>query len=156
MKIEIVSLASSNEKWFLEAIESYAKKLSYISDFNLVHLKPNKGNRKAAADKKSLDSETLLNYLKPTDFVIICDENGKTFSSISFSKKLESVFSAGHKRVLFLIGGPYGFTEELKKKANLLFSLSPLTFNHWLAEVVVAEQIYRALSIQKNLPYHNE
>lgn len=156
MKIEIVSLSSSNEKWFLEAMTSYSQKLSFIADFHFTHLKPNKGHRKASAEKKNSDSAILLDYLKKTDFVIVCDENGKTFSSLTFAKKLESVFAAGHKRVLFVVGGPYGLTEELKQRAHMLLSLSPLTFNHWLAEVVVAEQIYRALSIQKNLPYHNE
>lgn len=156
MKIEIVSVSSSQEPWFVDAIAAYSKKISYFVDFSSVHLKPSKGSRKAASDKKQSDADILQAYIKPTDFIILCDEKGKTFSSVAFSKKLESIFNSGSKRVLFIIGGPYGFPEEMKTRAHLLLSLSPLTFNHWLAEVVMAEQIYRAISIQKNLPYHNE
>ncbi len=156
MKIEIVSVSSSQEDWFTEAIALYSKKISYFVDFSSVHLKPSKGSRKISAEKKQLDEEILNSYIKPTDYVVLCDEKGKSFDSILFSKKMESVFSSGSKRVLFMVGGPYGFSGEFKKRAHLLLSLSPLTMNHWLAEVVMAEQIYRALCIQKNLPYHNE
>lgn len=156
MKIELLSLSSSNESWVTEALATYKKKISYLTDFDVVHLKPTKGARKTAQEKKLSDSELLLSYIKPHDFVIVCDEKGRSFDSMSFSKKLETVFTAGNKRILFIIGGPYGLTDDLKRKSHLQFSLSPLTFNHWLAEIVLAEQIYRALSIQRNLPYHNE
>ncbi|MFN7906133.1 MAG: 23S rRNA (pseudouridine(1915)-N(3))-methyltransferase RlmH [Pseudobdellovibrionaceae bacterium] len=156
MKIEIVSVSSASELWFTEAISVYKKKISYLMDFEVVHLKPNKGHRKVSAEKRVADSDILLSYIKPTDFLVICDEKGKVFTSLVFSKKLESILSSGCKRILFMIGGPYGFSDEIKGKANLMLSLSSLTLNHWLAEVVMAEQIYRALAIQNNLPYHNE
>ena len=156
MKIELVSVSSAQEPWFTEALSAYEKKISHLIDFSVVHLKPSKGSRKSASDKKQSDAEVLLSYMKSTDYLILCDEKGTSFTSVAFSKKLESIFSTGKKRVLFMIGGPYGFPDEVKLKANLLLSLSPWTLNHWLAELVMVEQVYRAMSIQKNLPYHNE
>ena len=95
--------------------------------------------------------------LSKNDFVMIFDENGKSYDdSIQFSKKLNSVFNLGKQNIVFIIGGSYGFSDEIKLLANEKFSLSNLTMNHHVAKLVAMEQIYRAICIQKNIPYHNE
>lgn len=106
------------------------------------------------------DEEKLLKKLNPwpftgREFVIVCDERGKMMSSPEFSSALEKAFVGG-KNVVILIGGAYGFSEEIRAKADLIWSFSKLVFPHRIADVIVSEQIYRAEQIAKGTPYHHE
>lgn len=105
--------------------------------------------------QKEKESETIESKLRLGDVLILCDENGKAFSSKEFSVFLEKQFSQLRGRVVFAIGGAYGFTDELKKKYSCI-TLSKFVFPHHLARLVLVEQIYRAISIQRNMPYHHE
>lgn len=156
MKFQLITVNSANENWSDEARELYLKKINYHIDFNVVHLKPKKVSREQADLKRQQDSELILNYIKSEDFVVLFDENGVAFNSIDFSKKINFILGNGKKRTIFIIGGAFGVTQEVKKRANLTVSLSKLVMNHLVAELVILEQLYRSFMILKNAPYHNE
>jgi 23S rRNA (pseudouridine1915-N3)-methyltransferase len=106
--------------------------------------------------KREQETEAIEKILKPRDYLILCDEMGKEFTSKGFSTELDKIKNKGPSRIVFAVGGAYGFDESLRSKANLQISLSKMTLNHTVAYAVLLEQVYRALAISKNHPYHHE
>jgi 23S rRNA (pseudouridine1915-N3)-methyltransferase len=106
--------------------------------------------------QKEKEGELILAKITPTDQLILLDENGKTFSSISFSDELQKKMNSGVKTLVFVIGGPYGFSENVYVKAQGKFSLSQMTFSHQMVRLFFIEQLYRAFTILKNEPYHHQ
>jgi len=155
MKVLLLNVATANEKWADEAVNLYAQKIAHFFPFEIKQLKSKKHSRESALAKKIEDSNILLGEILPGDFVVLFDEVGLKLDSLAFSKKIENVFNLSKKRLIFIIGGAYGVTEDLKNRADLQINLSPFTLNHLVAEVVALEQIYRAMTIIKKLPYHN-
>jgi len=156
MKLVVLSIGGQKEAWLQELVSSYQKKLRHLIDFEVMQLKPVKLDRGSAEQKKDAESQALLNSLKADDYVILCDERGEPVDSKGFSKKLVRSIESGRKRVVIVIGGAFGSAPSLQKRADWVWSLSPLVFNHLLAQALVLEQVYRGFSIAKNLPYHNE
>lgn len=156
MKIILLNLNSASEDWSQMAVSFYEKKLSYFIDFSVVSLKSENLSRQQKDLRLKKEEEKVLNYLKSDDYLVLFDEKGKALTSVQFSKELNQILISGKKRIVFLIGGAFGVSDEIKKKAALKISLSSLTFNHLIAEIVALEQIYRGFAILKNLPYHNE
>jgi 23S rRNA (pseudouridine1915-N3)-methyltransferase len=156
MKFVFLTAKTSQEEWAKKAVELYIKKIAafHKTEEIVVHGVP-KG-RSLAIEKKRIDSELILKQIKPEDYVLLFDEKGKAYDSKEFAKNLQQALSSSKKRIIFVIGGAYGVTEELKQRAQKCLSLGSLTLNHTLAQVVAAEQVYRALTIIHNLPYHNE
>ncbi|HRO66365.1 MAG TPA: 23S rRNA (pseudouridine(1915)-N(3))-methyltransferase RlmH, partial [Pseudobdellovibrionaceae bacterium] len=110
----------------------------------------------AVAAKKTAESDLILEYLKSDDYVILFDEKGESLDSRGFARRLEQALGSSKKRLVFLIGGAFGVEEPVRKRADRILSLSPLTMNHVLAKTMAWEQIYRSFTILKNLPYHND
>lgn len=156
MKIVFLNLATAHEEWADQAQELYLKKLSHFIQVEVKSLKPTKLGRDSASEKRQSEGKLILATLEPSDLVILLDEKGVSFSSREFSKKLEQWIGTGKKRLVFLIGGAYGVSDEVKARADHKLSLSTFVFNHMLAQTVILEQVYRAFTIQKNLPYHND
>lgn len=156
MKLALLTLETSKEAWFQELTEQYQKKISRFLEFEVVRLKSKSIAREDRDRKKESDSEQILSRIKDSDFVILCDENGHSVNSVEFSKKMVSFFEQGRPRVVVVIGGAYGSSDALKERANWTWSFSKLTFNHFIAQTVAMEQIYRALTIWKKIPYHND
>lgn len=154
--IRILVVADHKNTWAEDAVFDYEKKISFFTKFTIVTLRPLKLGRADAADKQKKESELILGKIKDKEYVILCDEQGLTFNSKSFSKKLEDMVSANPNPKCFVIGGAYGASAELKQRANLMIKLSDLTLNHHVALINLLEQIYRGFTIIKNLPYHNE
>ena len=156
MKIAWVHIASGREP-FAEAAEAlYLQKLSAFFQTEILTIKAKTGEREQAADKRRAESAKLLEIFKPDDFVVLFDDKGQAFAdSVEFSKRIVRAIESGKKRLVLVIGGAFGVDEAVRSRANLLVSLSHLTFNHHVARVVAMEQLYRALTIWKNLPYHN-
>lgn len=154
VRISLVSLQSSKDLWFVEACELYQKKLQAFCRFESHALKA-KG-RSQGERRKQEDSEQILQRLSPQAFVVLCDERGQSFNSQQFSKQLLFWWERNATEVCFVIGGAYGASESLHKRANAALCLAPWVMNHHVAQVVLLEQIYRAMSIWKGLPYHNE
>ena len=155
MKFVLYNLATAKEPWAEEAARLYTQKISHFVSFEIQTLKPKKSSRDESAVKKKEESELILNSLGSDDYVVLFDERGKSFNSIEFSKKIETVLSSSKKRAVFVIGGAYGVADEVRSRAQLVVTLSPMVMNHILAQTVALEQIYRSFTILKNLPYHN-
>ena len=105
--------------------------------------------------QKKLEGELILKQLQPTDTIVLLDEHGKSFRSIDFAKWLQQK-QAVSRRLVFVIGGPYGFSEAVYQRANEKLSLSPMTFSHQMVRLIFTEQLYRACTIIKGEPYHHE
>jgi 23S rRNA (pseudouridine1915-N3)-methyltransferase len=154
--LQFLFVGGDKEEW-LQAFENeYETKLSRHYRTEIVRMKPSRDDRSQADIKKKSESEMFSAKFKPGDFVVLFDERGETFTSTQFSKKMEGWLSRGKSRIVFCVGGAFGFNDELRTRADTVISLSSLILNHHVAQAVVLEQVYRAISIQKNLPYHNE
>ena len=157
MKAVFLYLQGSKEEWSETASAKLEKKISYIVNFKIKALKSKSQPREQEADKKKQEELKILEAISKDDFVILFDERGKLHkNSRDFSAAIVKAIESGRQRIVFVIGGPYGFSQKAKDRADLLLSLSPLTLNHHVAKVTALEQVYRALTIWKNIKYHND
>jgi 23S rRNA (pseudouridine1915-N3)-methyltransferase len=157
MNIKLIAIGKTDNKSLQSLIDDYTKRLSFYIKFEL-EIIPDIKNVKnlSEAQQKDKEGELILSKLAATDQLVLLDENGTTFSSIEFSDYLQKKMNAGIKTVVFAIGGPYGFSEEIYKKAQGKISLSAMTFSHQMVRLFVIEQLYRGFTILKNEPYHHQ
>ncbi len=157
MKIKLLAIGKTDDKNLQILIDDYQKRLKHYIGFEFEIL-PDIKNVKNLSQKqqKEKEGELILKKLKPTDTLIVLDENGKEFSSVGFSGFLQKKMNSGIKQLVFVIGGPYGFSQEVYKKAQGKISFSKMTFSHQMFRLFVVEQIYRAFTILKNEPYHHQ
>ncbi|MGE0631222.1 MAG: 23S rRNA (pseudouridine(1915)-N(3))-methyltransferase RlmH [Pseudobdellovibrionaceae bacterium] len=156
MKIVVLSIQSSKEKWFDLLKENYSEKIGHFCSFEIKELKAKSMGRDERVAKRKAETEALLAEIKNDDLLISLDEKGQNVDSIQFSKSLNQAMMSGKKRLVFVIGGAYGIEQTLLAKSQHVLSLSPFVLNHRIAQSVLLEQIYRGFAILKNLPYHNE
>ena len=154
-RIKILKVTSSKFDWEASAENFFVEKINRYVDLQIINIKSPAMGRKEASQKIKKEEELILKKIEDSKYIILLDEKGAQHKdSVAFSEavvsKLESV-----KEVVFVIGGAYGVSDEVKKRAHQKISLSQLTMNHPLAFVVCLEQIYRALCISKGIPYHN-
>ena len=154
MKIIILTVGKSDENFYLQIIQEYLKRISKFCPISLEIIQEQKYNNKFSL-QEALKAESYLieQKLNRQDFVVILDEKGKQFSSVEFSIQINKWLSSSNKRIIFIIGGAYGINEDFKNKYFKL-SLSNYTFNHQLIRIMLLEQIYRAFTIIKGIPYH--
>ena len=150
--INIIAIGKKHEPWVVQGVERYCKRLVAPFTIQWVLLQHSAQNGAAARQQ---ESRAILQRLQPTDYVILLDERGQMVDSPAFSAQLGQLFS-GAKKVVMVIGGAYGVSNELMRRADAVWSLSPLVFPHQLVRLLVAEQIYRAQQITRNSPYHHE
>lgn len=157
MNIKLLAIGKTDNKALQTLIDDYTKRLSFYVKFDLEIISDIK-NVKNLSEKqqKEKEGELILSKIGNTDHLILLDENGKTFSSVGFADELQKKMNAGIKTLVFVIGGPYGFSEEVYKKANGKISLSAMTFSHQMVRLFIIEQIYRGFTILKNEPYHHQ
>jgi 23S rRNA (pseudouridine1915-N3)-methyltransferase len=155
MKSVLFDFRTAKEEWFETAAQQYSKKISNFTEFEIVNLKTIKQGRDEAELKKKFEASELVKRLNQDDFIILFDESGKNFASEEFSERITKIEDSGKKRIVYVIGGAYGVTDEIKVRAHLKLSLSSFIMNHLVAETVVLEQIYRAYTIKNRIPYHN-
>lgn len=156
MKFCLLHLTSAKEDWAEQAEQIYLKKISAFFPIETKLLKVKKAPREDAAEKKATESRALLAEIQPSDYVVLFDEKGDRDSSREFAKKISRAIDSSRKRLVFIIGGAFGVSDEVKKRADRTLSLSDLTFNHLVAKTAALEQIYRSLTLIKNIPYHND
>ncbi|MES2965767.1 MAG: 23S rRNA (pseudouridine(1915)-N(3))-methyltransferase RlmH [Bdellovibrionota bacterium] len=156
MKLAFVFVGGHKEEWLASLTEAYQAKLKPFCPVEIVRLKPSKQARASSEKKLDDESDAILRTIKKDDIVVLCDERGESVDSRKFSAKLVKLFERGRPRVVIVIGGAFGFSKDLRARADWTWSLSPLVFNHHIAQAVVLEQVYRAFAIWKNLPYHND
>lgn len=153
MKIELLVIGKTKDKFLEEGIAYYLKKLKHYVNIELITLRP-KSSRDPKVQKK-LEEQAFLSKLKKDDFIVCLDEKGEELSSVKFSNFLQQRMNASTRRLVLVIGGAYGFNDGFKERSKLTLSLSKMTFTHDMARVILLEQIYRAMTILKNEPYHN-
>ena len=156
MTIKLLAIGKTDNKQLQSLIDDYKKRLGFYIKFNL-EIIPDIKNAKnlSEAQQKQKEGELILNKLTNTDVLILLDENGKQMDSVSFSNYLQKYMNSGIKQLVFAIGGPYGFSQEVYNKAQGKLSLSKMTFSHQMVRLFVIEQLYRGFTILKNEPYHH-
>jgi len=156
MKCRLIVFESKLPDWVETARDEYIHKLNPFVPFDCVRIKSPGQSRDDRDSKRRQERELLFKQLDDRDGLILFDEKGKTFATSElFAKEWAHVLAMGKSRVVLAIGGAYGFDPEVKARAQQTWSLSGLTMNHWLAQLVALEQIYRAFTLIKGIPYHN-
>jgi len=155
MKVECWCMGKTTEPYLKEGIEVYVKRLGFYFPFQWVELPDVKPKLLDAQALKRAEGQLFLQKIKPEDYVVLLDEAGREYTSVELSVWLERRFNAAPKRVLFLVGGAFGFSPDLYSRAQEKWSLSRLTFSHQMIRLFAVEQLYRAMTILKNEPYHN-
>lgn len=157
MNIRLLAIGKTDNKSLQSLIDEYTKRLSFYIKFDLEVIPDIKNVKNLSeAQQKEKEGELILSKISTTDQLILLDENGSNFSSVAFSDYLQKKMNAGIKTLVFVIGGPYGFSEEVYKKAQGKVSLSEMTFSHQMVRLFVIEQLYRGFTILKNEPYHHQ
>lgn len=157
MKLYFWSIGKAHGSYVKEGIAEYTKRISknYPVEWNIIPVAKNAGML-SEMDLKKKEGETVLQWLKPEDYLVALHEHGQQFSSEGLSGFLQERASASTKNVIFLIGGAFGLDQNILKRAQLKWSLSQLTFPHQLVRLILAEQVYRACTILKNEKYHHK
>jgi 23S rRNA (pseudouridine1915-N3)-methyltransferase len=155
MKVALLWVGKTNEAYLKEGMTIYAKRLKHYVSTEVIEIKDIK-KFSDQDDLKDKEGKEILNKLKPEDFVVLLDEKGKSLTSVGFSKLLSKHQVNGTRRMVFIIGGAFGFSVELYDRADQLLSLSAMTFSHQMIRLFFYEQIYRAFTIIRNEKYHNE
>lgn len=157
MKIRLLCIGKTDDRYIQEGVEKYLKRLKHYVSFQIVEL-PDIKNVKNLSENQQKDREgdLLLKNIHTQDFVVLLDERGKEFRSIEFSAYLEHKMVSSTAQLVFIIGGPYGFSAAVQQRANYTISLSKMTFSHQMIRLFLVEQLYRAYSIMRGEPYHHE
>ncbi len=156
MKVKLLMVGKTRENFIEEGFKMYKKRISHylaFEDQTLDSLKKTKNL--SPLEIKSREGELIFKNLKPQDIVVLLDERGTTCDSTGFADFIQKQMNKGARQLVFLIGGAYGFSEEIYQRANYKISLSKMTFSHQIIRLIFAEQFYRAMTILKNEPYHN-
>jgi 23S rRNA (pseudouridine1915-N3)-methyltransferase len=157
MNIKLLAIGKTDNKALQSLIDDYTKRLSFYIKFDL-EIIPDIKNVKnlSESQQKEKEGELILAKLTTTDQLILLDEKGTTFSSVGFSDYLQKKMNSGAKTLVFVIGGPYGFSDEIYQKAQGKISLSLMTFSHQMVRLFFIEQLYRGFTILRNEPYHHQ
>lgn len=156
MTIKLLCIGKTDKQELDALIQLYFKRLQFYTNFEIEIIPDLKKVKNLdESQQKNKEGELILAKIKNTDFVVLLDENGKQYTSEDFSEFLQKRMNSGLKQLTFVIGGPYGFSEEVYKRANSKISLSKMTFSHQMVRLFITEQIYRAFTILKNEPYHH-
>jgi 23S rRNA (pseudouridine1915-N3)-methyltransferase len=157
MEITLIVIGKTNAKYLIEGLDEYTRRLKHYITYN-INILPDIKNTKNLTEEQQKETEgkLILNALKPGDFLVLLDERGKEFSSMQFSDYLQRKMNSGLRRLVFVVGGPYGFSKDVYNKADEKLSLSKMTFSHEMIRLFFTEQIYRAMTIIRGEPYHHE
>lgn len=156
MKVEAWAIGKTAEPYLETGVGIFEKRLKNYLPFTWTELPGVKIKTTDGAILKQEEGKMILSKITPDDFLVLLDENGKQFSSIELARWLEQRLAASNRRLVFLIGGAFGFSTDVYARANMQISLSRLTFSHQMARVFLLEQLYRAMTILRNEPYHNQ
>lgn len=156
MMIKLIVIAKTSEKYIQQGIGEYLKRIKHFHKINYLEIPQLKNTKNLSEqEQKTREGDLILKELNDTDHLILLDEVGKEFSSLQMASKLEKKLT-GFKNVVFVVGGPYGFSDEVVKRSVEKWSLSKLTFSHQMVRLFFLEQIYRCFTIMKGMPYHHK
>lgn len=157
MKIELAVIGKSSIGYLKQGIDEYIKRLKHYVPFEIKYIDDIKNTKNISEDQqKRTEGAKILSLLDKSDFVVLLDEHGKEYTSIQYSSYIQKRMLSGAKKVVFVIGGPYGFSQEVYDRANDKISFSKMTFNHEMIRLIFTEQLYRAYTIINHEPYHHE
>ncbi len=157
MRITLLLVGKTVNKHFVELIDDYASRVKHYVGFDIVTIPELKNTKNLSAEQqKQQEGELILKQLQAGDHVVLLDEHGKELRSVEFSRWMEQKMQTVGKRLVFIIGGPYGFSPEVYARASEKLSLSPMTFSHQMVRLIFVEQLYRAMTIMRGEPYHHE
>lgn len=157
MKITIILVGKTEAEYLVKGISDYIKRIKHYVSFNEIVIPALKNTGSLSEDlQKQKEGSLILSNLKSTDELILLDEKGDKFTSLSFADFIEKKMIAGSKNLVFTIGGPYGFSDNVYNRANMKISLSDMTFSHQMVRLIFMEQLYRAMTIIKGEPYHHQ
>ena len=157
MKITLLTVGKTDKDWVRQGTDIYVSRLKHYIPFTISEIPELKNVSALSKDQiKTKEGELILKNLKPSDDVILMDEHGKEYTSVDFASLLQKKITYEGKDIVFIIGGAYGFSDEVYRSANSKISLSRMTFSHQMVRAIFAEQIYRAFTIMRGEPYHHE
>ena len=157
MKAILLSVGKTDDDFYAQAIDIFRKRLGFYIPFDMEFVPDLKNTKKLSEkEQKNLEGEGILNRLQPGDYVVLLDDKGKQYSSVEFARFMEKKSHSVPKRLVFVVGGPYGFSDDVYSRANEKLSLSKMTFTHQMVRLVFVEQLYRAMTILNGEPYHHE
>lgn len=157
MNIELIVVGKTDMKEVEALVTMYTKRLNHYVKFAITTLADVRNTKNlSATEQKRMEGEAILRLVTDSDHLMLLDEHGLELRSIEFADLLQKRMSAGTKRLVFVIGGPYGFSDAVYQRANSKLSLSKMTFSHQIVRAIFTEQLYRAFTILKNEPYHHE
>ncbi len=157
MNIELIVVGKTDSANIDSLVMTYAKRVNFYCKFSITTLPDIKNTKNLSVkQQQSAEGEAIMRQLQDSDYVVLLDERGNEYSSLEFASWLQKRMNSGIKRLVLIIGGPYGFSPEVYARANGKLSLSRMTFSHQIIRAIFAEQIYRAFTILNNEPYHHE
>lgn len=157
MTIKLIVLGKTDSSQLNQMIDEYQNRLRHYIKFEIETI-PDIRNNKNLSEKqqKEKEGEVILSKLGTSDFLVLLDENGKQYSSVEFSAYLQKKMNSGLRQLVFVVGGPYGFSDAVYQKCQGKISLSKMTFSHQMVRLFMVEQLYRAFTILRNEPYHHQ
>ena len=157
MKITLLTVGKTDRDWVKQGLELYISRLKHYIPFSLIEIPELKNVSALSTEQiKTKEGELILKHIRPADDLILMDERGKMYTSIEFAKVLQDKISYIGKDIVFVIGGAYGFSQDVYDRANSKISLSKMTFSHQMVRAIFAEQLYRAFTLMRGEPYHHE
>ena len=157
MNIELIVVGKTDVKEVEALVAMYTKRLNHYVRFAITTIADVRNTKKLSEqEQKRLEGEAILRLINDSDHLMLLDEHGLELRSLEFADLIQKRMSAGTKRLVFVIGGPYGFSDAVYQRANSKLSLSKMTFSHQIVRAIFTEQLYRAFTILKNEPYHHE
>ncbi|MFD2597473.1 23S rRNA (pseudouridine(1915)-N(3))-methyltransferase RlmH [Sphingobacterium corticis] len=157
MKVTLICVGKTDEKYIEEGIAKYVKRLVHYIKFNIIVIPDIKNSKNLSQDQqKEKEGELILKHVENPDWLMLLDEKGKQYTSVEFSKLLDKNMVSNIQHLVLVVGGPYGFSDAVYQRSNGLLSLSKMTFSHQMIRLFFVEQLYRAFSIMRGEPYHHE
>lgn len=157
MDITLIVIGKTNARYLIDGIEEYIKRLKHYISFQIQYLPDIKNTKKLSEQQqKEAEGEAFISSLRQGDNVILLDEHGTEMTSMQFSDFLQKKMNSGLRRLVFIVGGPYGFSKAMYERADGKISFSKMTFSHEMIRLFFTEQVYRAMTILRGEPYHHE
>lgn len=155
MEIKLIVVGKTKSSELVRLINEYVKRINFYKKFKIIVVNSLKSKKNSEKEIKKIEGENVLKSVKKNELIFLLDENGKSFNSRKFANFLSNKFKT-NKSIVFVVGGAHGFSNEIKQKSNEIISLSEMTFSHQIIRLFFTEQVYRALTILNNHPYHND
>lgn len=157
MEIVLLVVGETSTPYIVRGIDEYMSRLKRYISYSVITIPDVKNSGKLTAlQQKDVESEQILSRIEKSDYLVLLDERGKMLTSLEFAEYLQKKMASGLKRLVYVVGGPYGFGQKVYDRADALLSLSKMTFTHEMVRLFFSEQLYRAMTILRGEPYHHK